>query len=154
MEFSEKLINARQQLDITQETLCAKFDIPRRTLQDWEAGIKEPPIYVQNLLLKELNIMIHSIDFRVTYRGAGTIDVLIYDKQMSKIFLVKIENDGVIFAESEFAHLYPDETLTIDECINADIQKINEEIFPCILSYGEIISIKKELKEVYLSFVK
>lgn len=54
--FSERLNRAKQELGVTQVELCkVLFDVPHRTLQSWLQGEKEPPRYVQDLILFRLN---------------------------------------------------------------------------------------------------
>lgn len=54
-KFSESLNEAKQKLGITQVELCRiLFDVPHRTLQSWLQGEKEPPSYVQQLILFRL----------------------------------------------------------------------------------------------------
>lgn len=33
-----------------------KFHIPIRTIKDWERGVRTPPIWIQDILIKELKI--------------------------------------------------------------------------------------------------
>lgn len=40
----------RQALGLTQLAFSEKFEIPKRTIEDWEAGRRNPPRYVLNLL--------------------------------------------------------------------------------------------------------
>lgn len=40
----------RAYLEMTQEQFAKKYDIPVRTLQQWESGRRNPPDYVVNLL--------------------------------------------------------------------------------------------------------
>ena len=54
MNFSEELKTARISVGWTQKMLSDKFEIPKRTIEDWERGIRVPPSYVQKLLLKEM----------------------------------------------------------------------------------------------------
>lgn len=54
MSFAEELKKARAEAGITQTQMFELIGVPRRTVQDWERGLKEPPSYVQRLLLKEL----------------------------------------------------------------------------------------------------
>ena len=35
---------------LSQRKFCDRYNIPRRTLEDWEAGISNPPTYVIELL--------------------------------------------------------------------------------------------------------
>lgn len=40
----------RKKTGMTQAAFCARYHIPPRTLQDWEQGKHEPPVYVVELL--------------------------------------------------------------------------------------------------------
>lgn len=54
--FSENLNQAKKSLGLTQVELCqVLFNVPHRTLQSWLQGEKEPPMYVQKLILFRLN---------------------------------------------------------------------------------------------------
>jgi DNA-binding transcriptional regulator YiaG len=52
--FAEKLKSARKKIGLTQKTMAESWSIPRRTLEDWERGINEPPEYVQRLVIDRL----------------------------------------------------------------------------------------------------
>lgn len=52
--FAEEFKTARLQAGLTQAQMLEQYDIPRRTVQDWERGIMTPPPYVQRLVLEEL----------------------------------------------------------------------------------------------------
>ena len=54
MEFSEKLKQARKEINITQEGLSKMLEVPKRTIENWEGGINKPPGYVQKLILEKL----------------------------------------------------------------------------------------------------
>ncbi len=59
--FSKKLNQAKQELGATQVELCkVLYDVPHRTLQSWLQGEKEPPRYVQNLILFRLSSLLGS----------------------------------------------------------------------------------------------
>lgn len=45
---------ARQTAGLTQAKITELFGIPRRTVQDWEAEKKTPPVYVQRWYLEAL----------------------------------------------------------------------------------------------------
>ena len=52
--FAQKLKAARKAAGVTQQGMDALMLIPRRTIQDWEKGVFEPPSYVQRFVLNEL----------------------------------------------------------------------------------------------------
>ena len=45
---------ARLKANITQKTMSELFDIPLRTIENWESGVSTPPKYVQSLILDKL----------------------------------------------------------------------------------------------------
>ena len=46
--------DARERLGISQEKFSKKYDIPKRTIEDWESGKSKPPRYVMNMLLEKV----------------------------------------------------------------------------------------------------
>jgi DNA-binding transcriptional regulator YiaG len=52
--FAEKLKIARKAARLSQKAMAASLAIPSRTIEEWEAGRRIPPEYVQRLLLMEL----------------------------------------------------------------------------------------------------
>ena len=56
MELNEMIRNARKQAELTQQQLSDKYKIPVRTLVDWERGVRTPPEYVVDLLLRCMTI--------------------------------------------------------------------------------------------------
>lgn len=49
-----KIKEARLKANLTQENMAKKMSIPIRTIQDWEAGRRTPPEYVERLVIAEL----------------------------------------------------------------------------------------------------
>lgn len=49
-----KIREARIAADLTQDAMAEKLGIPKRTIQDWEAGRRNPPDYVERLVIAEL----------------------------------------------------------------------------------------------------
>ena len=52
--FAEKLKASRKATKMTQKGMAEQMLIPRRTVEDWERSISEPPVYVQRFVLNEL----------------------------------------------------------------------------------------------------
>lgn len=48
----------RKMLGVSQEKMTKVMNIPRRTVQDWELGNSEPPIYVQSLVAEKMRRLI------------------------------------------------------------------------------------------------
>jgi DNA-binding transcriptional regulator YiaG len=45
---------ARLSAGLTQQRMSEVFEIPKRTIENWEAGIRKPPAYVEKLVIREL----------------------------------------------------------------------------------------------------
>ena len=50
MVKATKIKELREQMGMNRKEFCDYFDIPYRTVQDWEAGKREMPDYVLRLL--------------------------------------------------------------------------------------------------------
>ena len=50
MDKATKIKELREQMGMNRKEFCDYFDIPYRTVQDWEAGKREMPDYVLRLL--------------------------------------------------------------------------------------------------------
>nr|WP_295229915.1 helix-turn-helix transcriptional regulator [Ruminococcus sp.] len=46
--------NARLSAGLTQAQMSELLEIPKRTIGDWETGTRKPPIYVEKLIIREL----------------------------------------------------------------------------------------------------
>lgn len=55
MTYSDKFKAARKVAGLTQETCAARIGVPVRTIENWEAGSRTPPDYVQRLVLEEMD---------------------------------------------------------------------------------------------------
>ena len=50
LDKATKVKELREQMGMNRKEFCDYFDIPYRTVQDWEAGKREMPGYVLRLL--------------------------------------------------------------------------------------------------------
>ena len=57
-DFAEKLKNLRVESGWTRPKVVDRVGVPLRTLEDWEAGKRTPPNYVQRLVLDRLALEI------------------------------------------------------------------------------------------------
>lgn len=57
MTWQSKIKTARMATGLSQIKLANLLEIPRRSIENWECGINEPPIWVQNLLLEKLDTL-------------------------------------------------------------------------------------------------
>lgn len=46
--------DARLNAGLTQQRMSEVFEIPKRTIENWEAGKRNPPAYVKKLIIREL----------------------------------------------------------------------------------------------------
>lgn len=45
---------ARLSAELTQQRMSEVFEIPKRTIENWETGTRTPPTYVEKLIIREL----------------------------------------------------------------------------------------------------
>lgn len=45
---------ARKKAGLTQAKMSDLLEIPKRTIGDWETGTRKPPVYVEKLVIREL----------------------------------------------------------------------------------------------------
>ena len=57
MTWQEQFKTARLATGLSQAKLSALLSIPRRSIENWESGIYEPPAWVQSLLLEKLETL-------------------------------------------------------------------------------------------------
>lgn len=50
MDTRQRIKELRKSTGLSQSKFAAKFDIPVRTLQQWEQGKSEPPVYVVKMM--------------------------------------------------------------------------------------------------------
>lgn len=50
MTTAEQIRSIRAKTGMTQAAFCERYDIPKRTWENWEAGTRTPPPYVIRLL--------------------------------------------------------------------------------------------------------
>lgn len=50
MTHAEQIRAIRARTGLSQEAFSRAYEIPRRTIQDWERGLRTPPPYVIRLL--------------------------------------------------------------------------------------------------------
>ena len=50
MDISERIKELRKKTGLSQSKFSSKFEIPVRTLQQWEQGISAPPDYVIRMM--------------------------------------------------------------------------------------------------------
>lgn len=57
MTWQEKFKTARLATGLSQAKLSTVLEIPRRSIENWEGGVNEPPQWVQTLLLEKLKTL-------------------------------------------------------------------------------------------------
>jgi DNA-binding transcriptional regulator YiaG len=48
---------AREQAGLSKAEMARRFEIPIRTLENWESGNRTPPPYVEKLIIEKLETM-------------------------------------------------------------------------------------------------
>lgn len=56
-DFNEMLKQARNAAGLSQRGMADRMLIPARTIEEWEAGRRTPPTYVQRFVLNELELL-------------------------------------------------------------------------------------------------
>ena len=54
-ESSKRIKDIRARTGLSQKKFAAKYEIPSRTIEDWETGKRVPPEYVVKLLERAVN---------------------------------------------------------------------------------------------------
>ena len=52
-----KIKEARLEAGLTQQSLAESLEIPKRTIEEWESGRRNPPAYVEKLIIEKLESM-------------------------------------------------------------------------------------------------
>ena len=60
-DFSKELKEARLAANLTQQGMADLTLVPRRTIQEWEAGTRNPPEYVKRWVLAELKEIMNEL---------------------------------------------------------------------------------------------
>lgn len=55
--MNNKLKEARIAAGLTQAKMAELFEIPKRTLESWDMGERNPPAYVAKLIIEKLESM-------------------------------------------------------------------------------------------------
>ena len=50
MDFQKEIKELRQRTGLSQVKFAQKFFIPKSTIEQWEMGIRKPPVYVINMI--------------------------------------------------------------------------------------------------------
>ena len=55
--MSERIKEARQMAGLTQKRMSEILLIPLRTIENWESGKRNPPLWAENLIVEKLQMM-------------------------------------------------------------------------------------------------
>lgn len=55
--MSMRIKEARQTAGLTQKRMSELLLIPLRTIENWESGKRNPPIWAENLIVEKLQMM-------------------------------------------------------------------------------------------------
>lgn len=55
--MSARIKEARQAVGLTQKRMSELLLIPLRTIENWESGKRNPPLWAENLIVEKLQMM-------------------------------------------------------------------------------------------------
>ena len=55
--MSTRIKEARQSVGLTQKRMSELLLIPLRTIENWESGKRNPPLWAENLIVEKLQMM-------------------------------------------------------------------------------------------------
>ena len=55
--MSARIKEARQSIGLTQKRMSELLLIPLRTIENWESGKRNPPLWAENLIVEKLQMM-------------------------------------------------------------------------------------------------
>lgn len=55
--MSARIKEARQSVGLTQKRMSELLLIPLRTIENWESGKRNPPLWAENLIVEKLQMM-------------------------------------------------------------------------------------------------
>ena len=55
--MSERIKEARKTAGLTQKRMSELLLIPLRTIENWESGKRNPPLWAENLIVEKLQMM-------------------------------------------------------------------------------------------------
>ena len=55
--MSARIKEARQSVGLTQKRMSELLLIPLRTIENWESGKRNPPLWAENLIVEKLQTM-------------------------------------------------------------------------------------------------
>jgi len=96
-----RIREVRRQAKLTQKQLAEHYDIPLRTLQDWETGKRKPPEYIINLLLRciaaDFSVSNTDKKFSLTYIDGTPLNTedemyVMAEREAKKLVLVNKDN--------------------------------------------------------------
>lgn len=107
-----RIKEARQQLGITQQKLSDLLGIPKRTIENWEAGSRKPPQWAERLILEKMKKMKEEKIMKVTF-------VPSYDKKKEIVWTDTLPTVDDILDLQILGGVdgdYVDGTFTIEKC--------------------------------------
>ena len=69
--FSSKMRELRESTGLNRKEFCEKFDIPYRTMTEWELGHRNAPPYVLKLLAYYINMQRRLTENGIKEKGWG-----------------------------------------------------------------------------------
>lgn len=119
----------RKLTNLTQKDFAERYNIPKRTLEDWERGVRTCPEYVTQLLDRcvKMDTCIRRIDFEVCVSNSDGEPVKGTERDVSVIYNTQILSDE----EAEYL-------------INNGMYNYDKRMITTIPETADILKIRKE----------
>ncbi|MFO7969269.1 MAG: helix-turn-helix domain-containing protein [Bacillota bacterium] len=140
-----KIKETRTEYNITQQELSDLTDIPKRTIENWESGIRKPSPWVEKLVNSYIK------QFPKNKKGIITDRLGVYEVEQIKELLIPLTlkyDIDVIILFGSYAKGKPDPLSDIDLAIDGDINGLTffgllEEINQLFVKDIELIHMKE-----------
>lgn len=113
---------AREKIGMSRAQMNRTFQIPLRTLEDWEAGTRKPPVWAKKLILEKLE--------QIKKENEKTDRLTAYETHLRSVEDVLIERTDAVFMENRSniaEHLFDSVEKIIDDNKNRRFMRLVEE---------------------------
>ena len=133
-----KIKDARLKAGLTQESMSNLMEIPKRSIENWEAGSRKPPAYVERFILKELEETRKEIEME--NKDVYVVIETIYPAEGQVVFIgTKLE--CAQYEEEARKELTPEERITHDFYTeNAVEMEKRREYIKALDAYGDTLT--------------
>lgn len=87
----------REKLGLTQEAFSRRYNIPKRTIENWESGKSKPPIYVMEMLEKSVQ---HHVTKSVEEIMSGPLTVVDL-REMCDLLIKEGRGENLVYLSND-----------------------------------------------------